>query len=142
MAELRLAVTMTGGVSLAVWMGGVASEFLSFVRSTDPDLAEPRWNAYRRLLEISQLEPRIDVISGSSAGGINGALLAYAIANRVDSLKSVGRLWRDQGDILTLLRSVRESRPPSLLRGDEQFLPELNKAFSALSKRKRTSRTK
>ena len=59
--ELRLALAMRGGVSLAVWMGGVAFELNRLVRETHP--------VYRGLLELTGTSARIDVISGTSAGG-------------------------------------------------------------------------
>jgi len=34
--ELRLALVLNGGVSLAVWMGGVAFELNRLVRETQP----------------------------------------------------------------------------------------------------------
>src|SRR5690606_1403271 len=68
--ELRLALVMNGGVSLAVWMGGVSYELDRFVGESHP--------VYRRLLELTRTRARIDVISGTSAGGINGAALALA----------------------------------------------------------------
>jgi len=61
--ELRLAVVMTGGVSLAVWMGGVALE-IDRLRRCQP-------GTYAKLLGLTASEVRVDVISGSSAGGLN-----------------------------------------------------------------------
>ena len=53
--ELRFAVVMTGGVSLAVWMGGVAHELNRLVRSD----ADP----YQQLLELTGCDARVDVIA-------------------------------------------------------------------------------
>ena len=39
--ELRLAVVMYGGVSLAVYMNGVTKELLNLVRATAPDYNDP-----------------------------------------------------------------------------------------------------
>jgi predicted acylesterase/phospholipase RssA len=68
--ELRLALVMNGGVSLAVWIGGVAHEINRFVGETHP--------VYRHLLELTSTRARVDVISGTSAGGVNGAALALS----------------------------------------------------------------
>lgn len=85
--ELRLALVLNGGVSLAVWMAGVAYEIDLLRRASagqgasDPDdavaqqwarLCSPDEGPHRRVV--------IDVIAGTSAGGINGTLLATAIA--------------------------------------------------------------
>src|SRR5437667_12250215 len=77
--ELRLALVMNGGVSLAVWMGGVTNEF-------DRARCDGRLNdsggPYAQLLDLFQSTLRIDVIAGTSAGGLNGALLGAAVATR------------------------------------------------------------
>jgi predicted acylesterase/phospholipase RssA len=67
--QLRIAVVMNGGVSLAVWIGGVAYELWRFAQ---------RKGEWGRQLEGVQLEPRIDVLAGTSAGGINAVFLALA----------------------------------------------------------------
>ena len=121
--ELRLAVVMTGGVSLAVWMGGVALE-LDRLRSGPPG------TAYAGLLDLIQADVQIDVISGTSAGGLNGALLSASIAydTRLDLLR---RTWIADGDMLTLIRDPKGD-PLSLMQGDEVFLPAVHRALEAL----------
>jgi patatin-related protein len=120
--ELRIAVVMTGGVSLAVWMGGVAQELSSLV-----------WHkgVYGQLLDLTGSEARVDVISGTSAGGLNGALLALAMARgrRLDALK---RLWLEHGAMTELFRSPLDKDPPSFMRGDDYFLPKLEEGFRAV----------
>jgi patatin-related protein len=117
--ELRLAMVMTGGVSLAIWMGGATAEVARAIGGEGP---------YQELLDLTGTDARIDVISGASAGGINGALLALALARgqRVDRIKE---LWLDKAGIIRLLRSPLEKDPPSLMKGDAYFLPELYRAF-------------
>jgi patatin-related protein len=124
--ELRLAVVMTGGVSLAVWIGGVAAEIHRAVRG------EGVYGSLNRALRTSV---EVDVIAGASAGGVNGAFLATAIAYPVDDLlddRFDGLLstWRETGAFLKLLRKAGESNPASLLQGDAFFLPELGKAIN------------
>ena len=57
--ELRIAVVMTGGVSLAIWMGGVASELDQLNRACDVDDFErtPEQRVYADLLRLSKYEP-------------------------------------------------------------------------------------
>lgn len=117
--ELRIALVMNGGVSLAVWMGGVTLE-LDRVRRRD--------GAYGKLLEMTASEPRIDVIAGASAGGINGAVLALAIA-RGATVEPVRGVWMEEGAIADLLRDPLEGDAPSLLEGDGRMLPGLRRGL-------------
>ena len=57
----------------------------------------------------------VDVISGTSAGGINGIVLAKAIACGGD-LNEVDKIWLDDADFSTLIRGRDESDPHSLLK--------------------------
>lgn len=122
--ELRLAVVMNGGVSLAVWMGGVTRELDRVRRGEGP---------YGALAGLTRSVPRIDVIAGSSAGGINGALLAVAIAHgaRVDVIRD---LWMRDGSIVDLLRDPLQRDAPSLFRGDKRLLARLALAVEAVAK--------
>jgi patatin-related protein len=124
--DLRIAVTMSGGVSLAVWIGGVACEINRLTGSAPTEAAE---DPYAALLDITGSTARVDVISGTSAGGLNGAFLALATVYG-SSLGPVGDLWADKGTFIKLLRPATTSNPPSLLQGDEYFLPELIDAFA------------
>ena len=121
--ELRLTLVMNGGVSLAVWIGGVSNEIARAVRELHP--------VYRNLLELTSTRARVDVISGSSAGGINGAALALSLRFSTD-LSQMRELWREKGSFTSLLRSPSEPDPPSLLDGDGYFLPALEDAFDGL----------
>ncbi len=137
--ELRIALVMNGGVSLAVWMGGVAMELNRLVRhdpyqtenpGREPDLVAA--SVYGGVLGLIGARPRVDVIAGASAGGLNGALLGTALAHDKD-LQPLYRLWLEQGDMERLLRSPTEADPPSLLMGDAYFLPRLKEAFASVS---------
>jgi patatin-related protein len=98
--EHRLALVMNGGVSLAVWMGGVACEIDNVRRASNG--IPPRAGATDEEKAVHQLWARVaqrigvrvtvDVIAGTSAGGLNGVLLAAAIA-RGASLADLKRLW-------------------------------------------------
>ncbi len=125
--ELRLALVLNGGVSLAVWIGGVVHEINRLVRREEP----PRADAYAGLLELTATVPRVDVISGSSAGGLNGALLAMALVHDQD-LGPVRELWTQRAGFGDLLRDPFDKKLPSLLDGDGYFLDQLGDALRAL----------
>ncbi|MEO5608209.1 MAG: patatin-like protein [Ornithinibacter sp.] len=126
--EIRFAVVMNGGVSLAVWMGGVALELDHLVKARAASTG-----AYATLLALTGCTARVDVISGTSAGGVNGAALALAQANGLADLASLRDVWVEQGRIETLLRQPFRGSPSSLLKGDDHFLPQLNAALTALA---------
>ncbi|MEV5966884.1 DUF3376 domain-containing protein [Kribbella sp. NPDC051952] len=88
--EIRIALVLNGGVSLAVWMGGVTHE-LDLIRRASGDGKAPKAQPYdealakrwRELCRRGDENRRVvvDVIAGTSAGGLNGSLLATAISN-------------------------------------------------------------
>jgi patatin-related protein len=162
--EVRFAVVMYGGVSLAIYINGVAQELYRLVRSTAPayeyakterikggpprlyltdgqlrsservyrDLAK-RIPAGRRRTEGSgTVRTRfvVDILSGTSAGGINSVLLGLALALQKDFTKSAD-LWRNVADIKELLREKGSNdklepkptrEPISLLNGYHLYL--------------------
>jgi len=126
--EIRFAVVLNGGVSLAVWMGGVVRELDRVTWSGSHDPPSP----YGPLLRMVGCRARADVIAGTSAGGINGAALALAQVNRHADLGLLRDLWADQGRIESLLRQPFKGSPSSLLKGDEYFLPQLRDALRRL----------
>lgn len=120
--QLRLAVVLNGGVSLAIWMGGVATELDRLHRGE---------GTYGEVLDLLASDAAVDVVSGSSAGGINGALLAAAVAGR-RPLEGLRDLWIEEGSLQLLLRPPTEARPPSLLQGDEHLYTSLVQAFDVV----------
>jgi patatin-related protein len=118
---------MNGGVSLAIWISGVAMELHRIV-SSSRGVAGQTVREYRSLLELLQASARIDVISGTSAGGLNGGFLAVGLT-RDAPLDAMGSMWADQGAFLDLLRQPQERHPASLLRGDGHFLPTVARAY-------------
>ncbi|GIH20264.1 patatin-like protein [Rugosimonospora africana] len=139
--ELRLAVVLTGGVSLAIWMGGVCREIDLLNQASDPDAraTDGRTGSdrrvcqlYRRLLDLLDVRVSLDVLSGTSAGGINAALLGMANARRRDT-GAVRDLWMDAGAFDQLLRDPRRPDPPSLLRGDDFLLAKLRDAIGTIA---------
>ena len=121
--ELRIALVMNGGVSLAVWIGGVTHEINRLVRGE---------SLYHKLCDALAVKPRVDVVSGTSAGGINGGLLALALSQNT-SLDPLRNIWLEQGDILNLLRKPSSDDPPSLLDGG-YFYQAMVKGFSEVAK--------
>jgi len=176
--EVRFAVVMYGGVSLAIYINGIAQELLRLVRSTssshedgsggrNPVPAEElkgTERVYRRLscllsdpqllknfrasLDNNPASPKpdlvdqrltenivntrfvIDVLSGTSAGGINAIFLAKALANdqNLDELKT---LWITEGDIALLINDKQsvaglelsnQMPPQSLLNSRRMYL--------------------
>jgi patatin-related protein len=126
--ELRLALVCYGGVSLAVYMHGVTKEILKLVRASRVYHGEDS-HARRQTLNYDDLEAHahderdtesvyyeliqaigatsdlrifVDTIAGASAGGINGVLLARALAHDL-SLDEHRKMWLEQADILALM---------------------------------------
>jgi patatin-related protein len=150
--EIRFAVVLYGGVSLAIYINGVVQELLHLVRATAPEAPtgespDAAWKSeaeltstervYRRLgqlLEWGKTPPPVlpgelapirtrfvvDILSGSSAGGINGVFLGKALANEQE-LAQLKQLWIDEGDIARL---VNDKRSYDRLGLDEQRPPE------------------
>ncbi|MCW2704231.1 MAG: patatin [Blastococcus sp.] len=126
--EIRLAVVLNGGVSLAVWISGVTHELNRLVQaSRRRGTPGAPADAYADLLGVLAADARIDVIAGTSAGGINGGFLALGLVHGCD-LTGLRDLWQNSGALSTLLRSPRQKNQPSLLRG-EYFHQELAKAY-------------
>ena len=134
---------MTGGVSLAIWMGGVAREMNLLDQASrarrDPAATEgfavgdaPVRELYRRLLELLDAVVAIDVLSGTSAGGINAALLGVCAARGVD-LGPLRDIWLETGAFDTLLRDPQQKGPPSLLQGDGVLLNGLLTGLTRLT---------
>lgn len=123
--EIRLALVLNGGVSLAIWIGGVVAEIDRARRAgLDGPTRDEAVAIYRRLLGLTGSRLRTDVIAGASAGGLNGCLLASAIVSggTVDDVRDT---WIELGSFTKMLRSGLRSEPESLLKGDEYFLPQV-----------------
>lgn len=111
--ELRLALVCYGGVSLSVYMHGLTQELHRIVSASNDLLAGQRPDGAAGVYYdmLAALERRdgvktraiIDVISGTSAGGINGVSLARALAQG-GNLEPIRKLWLEHADIGTLLQ--------------------------------------
>jgi patatin-related protein len=132
--ELRLALVCFGGISLAVYMHGISKEILKLVRASsalhairdrairanarfedavpeDPeyDTEAVYFDLLRAIGGRIELRVIVDVIAGASAGGINGVMLARALAHDLP----VGHLrdmWLESGDVSELLAQSRRAR--------------------------------
>ena len=133
--ELRLALVFFGGISLAVYMHGISKEILKLVRASsalhaipDPaarlqadaatafDPADPEYDTeavyFDLLREIGarvDLRVVVDIIAGASAGGINGVMLARALAHNL-SFGRLRDLWLRDADVTELLSAERRAR--------------------------------
>ncbi|MCK7626580.1 DUF3376 domain-containing protein [Streptomyces sp. RS10V-4] len=137
--ETRLALVLNGGVSLAVWMGGVTHEMdlLRRASAAAPDAdgtADGIGERDRAIFRIWQRLARkagtkivIDIISGTSAGGINGLILAAAIA-RGAKLPPLSDLWVNAASLRKLLDPPPEK---SVLNGDT-FTAEVDRAVRGI----------
>jgi patatin-related protein len=187
--EVRFAVVMYGGVSLAIYINGIAQELFRIVSSTAPVEAGGKTAVatnelssteavYRKLSYIlsnrayreecqnlanankktlgfklpeapadDTIETRfvVDVLSGTSAGGINAIFLAKALANNqnIDQLKE---LWVNEGDIGLLIndkRSVsglglKNQIPPQSLLNSRRMYLKLLRALDDMERPKRS----
>src|SRR2546423_3822956 len=209
MKEIRFAVVMYGGVSLAIYINGIAQELLSLVRSTaeayeeendravlsgDPILDSKDSSNRRRLtgtervyrklsyllssdklltqykewledpqrLSASSPTPDllddylteakaghgpapittvfvVDILSGTSAGGINAIFLAKALANN-QSIEKLKKLWVEEGDIGLLINDrqslaglhLKNQDPPKSLLNSRRMYLQLLKAFDRM----------
>lgn len=149
-------MVMYGGVSLCIYINGIAQELLNMVRATaegdqpgtlryaDDQLSRVE-RVYRRLGRLltderapgesaGDTDPvrtrfAVDILSGTSAGGINSIFLAKALANdeQMDQLK---QLWMSEADIAKLINDnlstrdtglARPAAPEALLNGQRMY---------------------
>jgi predicted acylesterase/phospholipase RssA len=80
--EVRVAVVMIGGVSLAIWIGGVTLELQHLhLAGRHLDRSAVPLRVYQELLDFLHARARVDVIAGTSAGGVNGGFLALGVVH-------------------------------------------------------------
>lgn len=134
--EIRLGLVVYGGVSLAIYMNGVCREFYNAVRGR---------GVYKLIKALTDSDIVVDIISGTSAGGINGVLLSYALANsnlrEVVDFADFADIWRESGDILKLLRepSSSQTKVESVLNGEGYYQNQLKEAFEKGYNNKRSA---
>lgn len=156
-STLKLALAMRGGVSLAVWIGGVVAELDLFRRACNGQLAaeEPairtrRAETYRDLFATTKYDKvEIDILAGASAGGLNAVLYGLAQTCQTVMDETVREVWIEEGGLWELLRTCKpmptnargftrllhsfHRRVPSLLQGDERLFTMANSALGTLA---------
>jgi patatin-related protein len=110
--ELRLGVVCYGGVSLAIYMHGMTKELGKLVAASakfeeggeNPFKPSQVEYVYWQALEKLPLRTRvvIDVISGTSAGGINGIFLAKSLSEG-QSQDALRDIWLDKGEFKKIM---------------------------------------
>ena len=92
MKELRVGLVLYGGVSLAVYMNDVVTKIWHALRASQSRYSKRRLVSgttavYCKLMDdlkqthgAHNLQIVVDTIAGTSAGGVNGAVLGKAIA--------------------------------------------------------------
>lgn len=136
--EIRFALVLYGGASLAIYIHGVTLEFFHLVRATaldasgellvaDSELRETE-RVYRKLGDMLRARFLVDIASGTSAGGINAIFLGKALANG-QSLEQLSQLWLDQADVKDLLNG--DKLPRSLLSSRAMY-SKLRNAFDRM----------
>ncbi|MFZ5789916.1 MAG: patatin-like protein [Pseudomonadota bacterium] len=134
--ELRLALVCYGGISLAVYMHGITKEILKLARASriyhaNPDRTQrgqTRFDDHRALIpgevdseavyfellksigETLDLRVVVDAVAGASAGGINGIILARALAHDL-SIDHMREAWIEEADVTQLLAETSRARP-------------------------------
>ncbi|MEZ5181678.1 MAG: patatin-like phospholipase family protein [Acidimicrobiales bacterium] len=148
--ELRLALAMRGGVSLAVWIGGAVQEVDHLRRAVASGAPPPpasievasgrapgtTTNALATLaLGLGHRSVVVDVLTGASAGGLNAVLYATSMA----SGRPLGELrgtWLEVADLERLLRRPDGGSPLSLL-DSSTFHREIRNAIERMARRPR-----
>jgi len=126
--ELRIALAMRGGVSLAVWMGGACAELDALRRST----AEDADGVYVEILEAAGYgSVAVDVIAGASAGGLNGVLMGCSVVHGMRFDSQIRKLWLQLGDLAKLSRPIGHRATLSPLDGDGEFFAPLAEKLDA-----------
>ena len=119
--ELRLAVVIYGGASLAVYMHGVTKELLKLVRASkvfhelgrdralkssykegadhrESDTEDVYFELIQRINAHCHFRVVVDVIAGASAGAINGVMLGKALVDD-GKLDVQTPLWLNDADV-------------------------------------------
>ena len=115
MKEVRIALVLFGGVSLAVYMNGIVTELWRVLQasrhlrmrpadSRSPELSETA-SVYGDLLRALDNHPKtetlrvvVDTVAGTSAGGLNAVALSKAIVEGGD-FSVLNKVWIELADI-------------------------------------------
>ena len=124
--ELRIALGMRGGVSLAVWIGGAGAE-IDTLRRAGAAGDRGLWSRLRA--EAGYDTVVVDVMAGASAGGLNGVLFAASQVHDFP-MAAMRELWVDVADTTKLRRTGGPWL--SLFEGDDYFFDEIERALERL----------
>ena len=137
--ELRLALALRGGASMAVWIGGATAEINHLRGALTPDetsqqsaTGEHPWATLAKLAGYDSVS--VDVLAGASAGGVNAALLSASIVYGMP-FERMRELWIRLADLEAMARPVPkfwQRRPESLLEGDDYFAARLAQSITDL----------
>jgi len=140
--EIRFAVVLYGGASLAIYINGIAQELLRMVRSTAPEAGKLTGTelVYRKIAVLLSLDHIpgntlleenesaatkarfvVDIVSGTSAGGINGVALAKSLALKCPNMDSLERTWLEKAQIDDLLNNKSFGKTDSLLKSGYMY---------------------
>lgn len=121
--EIRVALVLNGGVSLAVWMSGVIHELDLICRASGsgpPPTTDPadaaHFAAWRKILRARATTIVVDIIAGTSAGGLNGTILGTALA-RGRLLPDLRDLWENVAKLEPGFLLADPPKPDSVLDG-------------------------
>jgi predicted acylesterase/phospholipase RssA len=123
--EIRAGLVMYGGVSLATYTYGVSREFHDAVRGR---------GVYGLLKALTDSDFVVDVVSGTSAGGINGVLLSYCLANGYE-FGAFADLWRERGALSKLVVRRRDLDGTNGILDGDYFLGQLRAALDEVKTR-------
>ena len=136
--ELRLALSLRGGVSLAVWIGGAVAELDRLKRAPNVPSASAASGVegvYTKLRNLANYNSvTIDVITGASAGGLNGVLYTASLVYGFE-FEKIAQIWVQWTDIEALSRETHgfvSEQARSLLDGDGYFLKLVEDQLSKL----------
>ncbi|WP_112245665.1 DUF3376 domain-containing protein [Kribbella monticola] len=146
--EIRIALVLNGGVSLAVWMGGVTHE-LDLIRRASGAAGMPAAQPYDEVLAArwkelchrggEQRRIVVDVIAGTSAGGLNGSLLATAISHGStldpdgDDGPWLRQRWVGLGSLEVGKLVPAAGKPSTSVLDGDYFLKELNRLLEGVA---------
>jgi len=129
--EVRLALVLNGGVSLAIWMGGVTCELDRARRAAFPELRKLEGvGVWAEVCAAMRTRVVVDIVAGTSAGGLNGAVMAAAIARRA-AMPNLRERWKRLGDFKNLLITEDASDELSVLSG-AFFADSISEVFTDL----------
>src|SRR5262249_19675794 len=117
--EVRAGVTMVGGIALAIYENGAMQELFRMVHGQ---------GAYGLIKRLTHSDVYIDVLSGTSAGGINNIFLSAGLTVQRD-VSSTRETWIKVGGIDDLLQDPRDTSVAAVLRGNTYYLDALEDAF-------------